>query len=95
MNPPIQQTQGGQDIKQDYTPRQGKPFNYDPNLYMKSSLVMANKRALQAPTNFIGKKTFRPGYTEPIRTYNAGGLSGPYKFTGPVLRTEPVQPKFQ
>lgn len=90
-----QQTQGAMDQKATYRPYAKPAFKYDPNNYMNSTLAMGNKRTAFKPSNFIGVLTPRPPSYLPEKTYKAGGVSGPYNFTGPVMRTQPVQPKFQ
>jgi hypothetical protein len=95
MSSHAQQTQGAMNQPANYKPITKGAFNYDPNNYMKSTLTMGNKRTQQAPTNFIGVSSFRPPSNLPTRTYNPAGIEGAYKFTAPVMRTLPVQPKFQ
>lgn len=90
-----QQTQGAMDQKATYRPYAKPAFKYDPNNYMKSTLTMGNMREAYKPSNFIGVVTPRPPSNLPEKTYKAGGIEGPYNFTGPLMRTQPVQPKFQ
>jgi hypothetical protein len=88
-------SQGNLDVKAGYTPKVKPPFKFDPDYYYKSTFVMGNKRPQYTPTNFIGRKTLRPDNLAPVRTYNPAGISGKYEFKGVVMRTLPVQPKFQ
>lgn len=85
-------SQGTQDMKADYKPRNNLQGYYNTNVEMNSSLYRA-KRPQEAPANFIGRKTLRTPDTFPTRTYlPTGGL---YTLAEPVMRTMPVQPKFQ
>lgn len=81
------------------TPASYKPYNkkgyYNPNVEMNSSLNRANKRPFYAPNNFIGVSSIRPDNLQPTRTYNPSGIKGPYTPNVPIMRTMPVQPKFQ
>lgn len=87
-------SQSAVDLKADYKPHNNTHGIYNPNVEMKSSLYRQT-RAPYAPTNYIGIKTIRPDNMQPTRTYNPAGLNGIYNYEGPVLHTQPVQPKFQ
>lgn len=86
--------QSSLDIKANYTPHTNSIPTYNPNNEMNSSLYR-NKRQISAPTNYIGIRSFRPANIQPVRTYWPQGISGVYNFTGPILHTLPVQPKYQ
>jgi len=86
--------QGMQDSRAFFKPSH-KPGTYNPNVEMKSSLYMANKRMPYAPTNFIGVNTIRPDNMQPTRTFKPAGINGPYVPTVPIMTTQPVQAKFQ
>ena len=88
-------SQGGLDLKANFTPKNKTHGEYNPNNEMKSSLYMGNKRLPYKPTNFIGVITPRPDNMQPIRTFNPSGINGPYKPSIPIMRTTPIQPKFQ
>ena len=86
--------QSSLDMKANYKPHT-VPFSPEnPNVEMNSSLYR-HKRPYNVPTNYIGIKSYRPDNQHPVRTYDPSGISGYYNFTGPVMRTQPVQPKFQ
>ncbi len=87
--------QGTMDTFANYKPYNKTKGQYNPSTDLNSSLYRANKRPLYAPTNFIGVDTIRPDNLQPTRTYNPSGIKGPYTPTVPILRTMPVQPKFQ
>lgn len=81
------------------TPASYKPIKklgfYNPNNEMQSSLYRANKRLPNAPTNFIGINSIRPDNLQPTRTYNPSGIKGIHTPDVPLMRTMPVQPKYQ
>jgi hypothetical protein len=85
-------SQGTQDMKMDFKPKNNLQGYYNQNVEMNSSLYRA-KRPQFAPANFIGRKTLRTPDTYPTRTYAPTG--GLYNFTGPITPTRPVQAKFQ
>jgi hypothetical protein len=95
MSSHAQQSQGSQDQQMSFRPFTKPAFKYDPNSYMKSAIAVANKRSFQAPANFIGVVTPRPPSMLPERTYHPAGIKGYYNPTIPIMRTQPVQPKFQ
>jgi hypothetical protein len=81
------------DMKADYKPHNNTKGFYNPNLEMNNSLTR-QKRKPMTPTNFIGIKTIRHEM-QTTRAFNPAGLDGKYSYQGPVLHTQPVQPKYQ
>lgn len=95
MSSQSQQSQGSQDQQMNFRPVTKPAFKTTTDSQMNSSIYRANKRSFQAPANFIGVVTPRPPSMLPARTYNPAGIKGYYVPTIPIMRTQPVQPKFQ
>lgn len=91
---PTFQSQGALNISASYKPY-NKKGDYNPSNELHSTLYRANKRPFYAPANFIGVTSVRPDNLQPTRTYNPSGINGPYTPTVPIMRTMPIQPKFQ